>query len=638
MSGLFPVGFQAAEAKRGLRSETDQVLINGKRNTAKNSSVTDYLERIPATQVLRIEVISGNVKELDSAVSGRVVNIILKEEEGSGSGAFAGGFIYISNGVTRPSGQLSYSFDKGPVTVTLAAETRARFQPADVNDQVAGPGGQPIGRLVEFRERDRQEYTARGRMSYAMANGDSLQMSGFYLYYPYDDVDLTRSFRFTPAGEIQLSAVEDRTTGHDAKIELTSDYVRQIGGASKFLGLAVFNRNTIVRDSDIRNVLPFGSVAAGGDARDEQRREIILRGTFQVELDEGHEFEVGAEGALTKLDKDLDFFAIRGGQRVDLGVFNSDTVIKEDRAEVFSTYSWKPVSTVEIEPGVAVEFSTLDQQGPDVVERRKFKFAKPSLNIWYNATPRNRVFFSFVRDVGQLTFEDFAASFIREDDELVAGNPNLVPEKAWAFELGNEYRLANDAGVIQLRGFYRRVNDVNDEVPLGPGVSGPGNLGNGHHYGGEIELSFKLSKLGLFDAVISGSYLLQDSSVVDAFTGRKRRFGRQPRYESTFNYRHDIQAWGLAYGLEYTHNGPVIESDFTRFDRRTTGGDARVFAEKQLNGGLLLRVFMGNAFKIRNTRARTVFAVSQADGRVLQREFRAEKPTYFIGVRLRSTF
>jgi hypothetical protein len=63
-----------------------------------------------------------------------------------------------------------------------------------------------------------------------------------------------------------------------------------------------------------------------------------------------------------------------------------------------------------------------------------------------------------------------------------------------------------------------------------------------------------------------------------------------------------------------------------------------VFAEKQMNRGLLLRVFMGNAFKIRNTRERTLFAGSQASGRVLQNEFRAEKPTYFIGARLRSTF
>ncbi|MDX2143075.1 MAG: TonB-dependent receptor [Rhodospirillaceae bacterium] len=638
MSAVIGVGFRAAEQRRGLRSDTDQVLINGKRSTGKETDVADYLERIPATQVLRIEVISGNVKELDSAVSGRVVNIVLKEDQTKGSGAFAGGFIYISNGVTRPSGQLSYSFDRGPLSVTLAAETRARFQPADVNDEIASPAGLPIGRLFEVRERDRQEYTGRARVAYALANGDSLQVNGFYLYYPQDDLDTTRVFRLGPAGETPLSAVEDRTKGHDAKLELTSDYVRQIGANSKFLGLAVFSKNSVVRDSTNFDLFPFGSSATGGDTRDEQRREIILRGTFQSNITDTQELEFGAEGALTTLDKDLDFFALRGGRRADIRVFNSDTRIKEKRAEIFSTYSWKPTDKLEFEPGLAAEFSELNQRGPDVVEQRTFKFAKPSFNVWYSASPQSRIFFSFVRDVGQLTFEDFAASFIREDNELVVGNPNLVPEKAWAFELGNEYRLANDAGLLQVKAIYKRVNDVNDRVPLGPGVSGPGNLGSGHSYGLRLEGSLKLSKLGLFDGVISATYLLQDSEVRDAFTGRKRRFGLQPKSETTVNYRHDVQSWGLSYGLEYSHFGPTIQSDIARFDRRTTGGDARVFAEKQLNRGLLLRVFMGNAFKIRNTRARTLFVGSQASGRVLQNEFRAEKPTYFIGVRLRSTF
>jgi len=638
LSGLFPSGVQPTEAKRGLRSETDQVLINGKRNTGKNNNVSDFLERIPATQVLRVEVISGNVKEINASVGGRVVNIILRTDKASGSGTFVAGFIKLSDGQVHPSGQVSYSVEAGPWSTTMGLETRARLQPLDVTDKIVSPAGQITGRLAETRDRDRQEYTGRARVAYSFPGGESLQVSLFDLYYPQADKDTSRLFSVTSLGETNLSATESRIKGHDAKFELTSDYVKPFGSSSKFLGLAVVNRNNIVRASEVFSIFNFAPTQTGGDSRNEKRDEKILRGTIQTDITNNQKLEYGVEGTKTKLDKNLDFFSLANGVRVNVPVFNSKTKISEDRIEVFSTYSWKPFTALEIEPGLAAEFSWLDQNGKDVTAHRTFKFVKPSFNIWYNLAERDRIFFSFKRDVGQLTFEDFGASFIREDNELVAGNPNLVPEKAWVFELGTEYRLANDAGLFQAKGFYKRVSDVNDRVPLGPTFSGPGNLGSGQNYGVRLESSLKLIKLGLFDGVIGGTYLLQKSKVRDPFSGKDRRFALQPKYEATFNYRQDVQSIGLSFGAEYAHFGPFVQSDFARFDRRTTGGDVRLFVEKQLGRGLVLRLFNGNALQISNTRDRTLYSISQASGQVLSQEYRIEKPTHFWGVRLRGTF
>ena len=47
--------------RRGLRSQTTQILINSKRITTKGNSLQEYFERIPSSQVKRIEVIAGNV-------------------------------------------------------------------------------------------------------------------------------------------------------------------------------------------------------------------------------------------------------------------------------------------------------------------------------------------------------------------------------------------------------------------------------------------------------------------------------------------------------------------------------------------------------------------------------------------------
>lgn len=641
MTAVIGASFATADQaqRRGLRSDTDQILINGKRSTSKESDVSDYLSRIPANQVLRVEVISGNVKEIDASVSGRVVNVVLKSGAGgTGSGAFAMGGFVSPTGATSPSGDVSYNYTNGGFGFTAGFETRSRIQPAQVYDTIRNPAGVQIGRRYENRERNRNEYSVRGRVSYAFDGGTALQLAGYGNRVPYDDADTADIFVIAGGRETYVSAVQDQTNGHEQRYEVSSDVTVPLGESIKVLGLGVYSEGEIKTDSEIFDVIGRSPVQFAGDARDEVKTQKIARLTIQAELTPKQQLEFGAEGAKTQLDKDLDFFNLIGGTRIDIPVFNSDTVINEDRADVFVSYTWKPGS-LEIEPGVGAEFSKLRQAGPDANVSRTFSFVKPSLNIWFSPAPSTRWFLSAQRDVGQLTFEDFAASFIREDNEVVAGNPNLVPEKTWAFELGTEHRLPRDAGVLNARGFYKRISDVNDEVPIGIGASGPGNLGRGTAYGAQLEWSFKLARMNLFDATTGGSLLVQDSSVGDAFTGSKRRIGRLPEYEFKIDYKHDITAWGFSYGFEINKSGASVESDFGRFDRRVVKrGDIRVNYEKRLGWGLIWRMFAGNAAQQFTLRDRTVFAVSQSDGVVRQTERRIERTKFFIGFRLRGNY
>jgi outer membrane receptor for ferrienterochelin and colicins len=634
-------GQQGQDAeRRGLRSDTDQLLINGRRSTSKETDVTDFLERIPSAQVERIEVISGNVKAIDSSVSGRVVNIVLKGgEQGAGSGAYVAGVSYVTSGLMKPVGQLSYSFERGGFGATLGIETRPMSNVLKVNDMIVNPAGAPIGRFFENRKRHSVEYVGRLRTSYTTDGGASAQLTGYGLFLPRKNADTSELFAVSGAGESRLFNVQDRGDGHDMKYEVSTDIAVPLGASVKLLALGVLSRNEVEFDSTTFNVLTTPQRETDGDARNEIKTAKIARLTLQGDISPQHQIELGSEGANTKLDKDLDFFTFLGGRSFDVPVFNSDTMINEDRAEVFASYTWKPASSFEFEPGVAAEFSKLRQSGRDANVTRTFNFVKPSLSVWYTPEPKTRVFLSAVRDVGQLTFEDFAASFLREDNEVVAGNPNLVPEKAWASELGVEHRLPNDAGLMQAKIFYKRLSDVNDEVTLGPGVSGPGNLGSGQQYGLRVEWSFKLARMKLWDSVIGGNFQVQDSSVRDAFTGAKRRIGRLPEYEFRIDYRHDVSAWRMAYGGEFNKNGGSIESDFTRLDRRVLArGDLRIFLEKQVYGGVIARWFLGNVLSQRNTRDRVVYAVSQTDGAVLRREHREEHGGLFIGFRLRGSF
>ena len=627
--------------RRGLRSQTTQVLINGKRLTTKGNSIADYFERIPASQVERIEIITGNVREIDADVGSRVINVVLSDTGGIG-GTWSVGNVSFTDGKNMPTLAGSISGETGKWSYTLSGETRPQQLPRLEREFLSDPDGQLFIERTERRSMKSRRYIGRGRVAYSFGNNHQAQLSGFIENRPITrQSDTEFSFNVDDFGNNSADGGTVRElTGRDLQYELTGDYTVPLSASMTFKTLFVYAVDQEDRQNDGFSffVNPDDAILTNDDTRDEKATEKIVRGTVDWAIAEKHSLEVGVEGAINALDKTQQFFQTIGGIRTSIDVFNADQVVSEDRVETFASHSWRPANAWEIETGVAAEFSWLDQLGTDVDTNRKFKFVKPSLDVYYKASDRTQVFGSIRRDIGQLEFDDFIADLDRDDGQIDAGNPDLAPEKSWDFEIGTEHRLANQAGVINLRAFYRDVSDVSDIVPFGTADSAPGNLGPGKHYGAEIETSLQLRQLGLIDGVISASFLWQDSSVLDPFTGLKRRFSDQEKYEFSLDARHDVQAWGISYGLVLAKNGPEITSDFESFERETTGPDMRIFLERRFENGIVGRLFWGNLLQPKTKRSRTVFLTSQADGEVLQSEFRTQKLGGFYGFSVRGTF
>ncbi|MEQ8733786.1 MAG: TonB-dependent receptor [Rhodospirillaceae bacterium] len=627
--------------RRGLRSQTTQVLINGKRLTTKGNSIADYFERIPASQVERIEIITGNVREIDADVGSRVINVVLSDTGGIG-GTWSVGNVSFTDGKNMPTLAGSISGETGKWSYTLSGETRPQQLPRLEREFLSDPDGQLFIERTERRSMKSRRYIGRGRVAYNFGNNHQAQLSGFIENRPITkQSDTEFAFNVDNFGNNSADGGTVRElTGRDLQYELTGDYTVPLSASMTFKTLFVYAVDQEDRQNDGFSffVNPDDAVLTNDDTRDEKATEKIVRGTVDWAIAEKHSLEVGVEGAINALDKTQQFFQTIGGIRTSIDVFNADQVVSEDRVETFASHSWRPTNAWEIETGVAAEFSWLDQLGTDVDTNRKFKFVKPSLDVYYKASDRTQVFGSIRRDIGQLEFDDFIADLDRDDGQIDAGNPDLAPEKSWDFEIGTEHRLANQAGVINLRAFYRDVSDVSDIVPFGTADSAPGNLGPGKHYGAEIETSLQLRQLGLIDGVISASFLWQDSSVLDPFTGLKRRFSDQEKYEFSLDARHDVQAWGISYGVVLAKNGPEITSDFESFERETTGPDMRIFLERRFENGIVGRLFWGNLLQPKTKRSRTVFLTSQADGEVLQSEFRTQKLGGFYGFSVRGTF
>ena len=637
------VGFRRnEEERRGLRANTNQILIDGKRLTGKESEGGDFLTNLPASSVERIEVITGNIQENEADVGTRVINVVLKEETESGGGFWdLSGFVNFY-GQARPVNALSYSSASNEWSYTISLQLLPFLQSSDVTDIVTTESGQTFERVEESRRRDQEDYQARTTLAYEWSDGRKIQLNGFLNYIPRDNRDTTLTF--LPQSMNPLTAVGgivEIIKGDDVTWEVGADYNHPISQNARFAGLFIRTNSDIDRQTEnFSRITESNLIQLGGDARDEKATETILRGTLFWTATRTQDLELGVEGAINTLNRNLDFFSIQNSGQVDVPVFNSDQKIAEDRVEPFINHSWKPMPGLEIKTGLAAEFSRLDQIGSDVNEARSFKFVKPGLDVWYNIDPSTQIWFSFLRNVGQLDFGDFVATVNRADDEVLAGNPDLVPEKSWDFEIGMERRFSSGAGVLNGRVFFRRVNDVEDLIPFGDTNSQPGNLNSGNHYGFEVESSLRLISFTKVDATLTASFLLQDSSVTDPFSRLKRRFDNQPKYEFSLGARHDIRSWGFSYGLErgFNKNGAIIESDISTFDRTTTGFGMNIFIEKTLSNGRVVRAFLGNILNNKTKRMRTRFAVNQADGRIERVEFREEDRPLAFGIRLRGIF
>ncbi|MFL2769958.1 MAG: TonB-dependent receptor plug domain-containing protein [Rhodospirillaceae bacterium] len=627
--------------RRGLRSQTTQILINGKRLTTKGNSIQEFFERIPASQVTRIEVISGNVREIDSDIGSRVINVVLAENNRIG-GTWSVGDVSFTDGQNELIYAGSISGETGAWSYTLSSEMRPRQLPSLKVERFSDSMQRPFRESIETRRMESRRYVGRGRIAYAFDSNHQAQINGFIEKRP---IGLWTDTEFIT--DISEEAIESdgggnflSLTGEDSAYEISGDYTVGLTQKLSFKGLFVYSVEEKTRSNEDFTFVtdPTILLPVGGDSIDQKATEEIVRGTLDWAITQNQSIELGIEGAVNSLDKSLIFFSTLNGSKTTLPVFNADQVVTEDRVEAFSSHIWRLSPKWEIETGVATEFSWLDQLGSDVNTSRTFTFTKPSLDIWYNATDSTQFFISFRRDIGQLDFVDFISNLDREDDEIDAGNPELKPEKSWDAEIGVEHRLAKQAGVANLRFFYRDVTDVSDKVLFGFNQSAPGNLGAGKHYGVELETSLQLRQLGLIDAVLSSKILWQDSKVNDPFTLLNRRFAKQNRFKLNIDGRHDVQAWGISYGTIFAWNGPTIQSDFNTFEDQSTGPDMRLFMEKPFPNGIVGRLFWGNVIRAKNKRTKLVYLSAQADNILDRVESRRSKQGRFFGFSVRGNF
>lgn len=600
---------QAVSTQRGFGSTGAQILFNGHRLSGKSMTVGSALQRIQVGQVQKIEVIRGAIQGLDIRNEGTVVNVVLKDILVTGSGSWEGRLSHFTSIGIKPGGKLSYSGTVGALNYVAGLEVVPRFDrrdrtklfylPANPRSQIVE--APPVQRVYEDMHTETTDIIGSGSLSYALVNGDLLNFNGRYADTQQDESLPSDTYNLFRGGETFVGRNSNFRDLGTKNWEVGGDYNHLFGGGDTFKLLGI---HTTTTQNDERR---FFGAPPGIEPRLTRiqtqlphRTESILRGQYHAQLTPTQSIDAGAEGAFNSLNSKIQLLTVNNGIQTDVPLFNPDAIIKETRLETFATYALRPVPSLSIETSLDTEYSRLTQTGRDANARRNFFFVKPRLDVRYDVAPRNQVRARVQRTISQLDFADFVSGFNTDATRLEvlrAGNPDLVPEKQWLYELFYEHRLAADLGVVTLRGYYGDVSDRIEQIPVGTTIlAATGNIGSGHYFGAEIKLGLRLGWIGLPTASIDATGYVQDSKVVDSFTGQERNFVHAAPSNWTLNFRHDTSWHNFSYGVGFANRGYDYILDPNAFYTYNQKPVTTAFAEVKTFRDIILRLDVTRVF------------------------------------------
>jgi hypothetical protein len=624
---------------RGFAGTAGNVVFNGARPSSKAEALDVTLARIPAQQVIRVEVGPGDLYGSDYAGKSQVLNVILSAESGiDGNVTAAGTRRYTGYVNTDISG--SAVLRRGPSTFNLSAGTGRNRQLEEGTDTLIDVS---TGEQIEFRRKynsyfNRDPYIS-GSWALERGSDDAYRLNARWQPSRFD---LTQRNRVTTADGQRDDSLEQHF--RNPFIEMGGDVTRPLaGGAIKLVGLATRRKRDDTETYLLRDGLlaDDASVIGGFEQSIEAKRnETIGRLSWTRSNLASFSFEVGAEAAVNTLDSMVEFSEFdEDGELVRIDLPLDDATVKEKRGEVYVSVGRNITPQIRIDGGVNYEFSNLKVRG-DTSADRTLKFLKPNLSIDWRPGNGWHGRLSVRRTVAQLDFYDFISVAELSTDRVNAGNENLEPQRTWEFRLTAEHPLLGD-GLIKLDLGHDRVSMLQDRILIfddeGNGFDAPGNLGTGKRSFAELTVDAPLGKLwsGL-RAKFTGT--LQRTRVEDPISGEKRKFsGYFPNWEWRIDVRRDAGKFSYGFVVNDYQHFTFYRTD--EFDTNFNGGPyGTAFLEYRPTPRTSITFDVDNLFATSGNRSRRLFRPNRADAEDIIDELRERNRHRSFGLTLKQSF
>jgi hypothetical protein len=616
---------------RGFAGAAGNVVINGQRPSNKSETIDQTLSKIPADQIVRVEVGPGNLYGADYAGKSQVLNLILTTArtgriEGNLTASarrfFAGGLV--------PNLTGSATIERGPSQFNLSAGLGDTDNYQDGPDYVFIPVDGP---LVLSRERLNHYYNRQpfGAIGWTLGS-DPTRAAHVNLRYERDRLGISQVNHVMPVG---APLHEDRLFQRYIRpaLEIGGDVSRPLaGGAFKLVGLTT-RRKRNDEDSYIG-----GAPVNGGfhQVQVANQNETIGRLSWNRSNLAGFSVEAGGEAAYNSLDNHLNFEIINSDGSVtpvDLPITNA--VVSERRAETYVAVGKQLSPTLHLDSGVRWETSQLKVRG-DATANRSLSFWKPNVALDWNLRGwHSRL--SLRRTVAQLDFYDFISAADLAAGHVNGGNANLVPQQTWEGRFTLEHPLLK-TGLAKLDLGYDRVNELQDRILTPEGLDAPGNLGTGTRWFAMLTLDAPLDRVGIKGGRLKLNAMVQDTRVTDPSTHLTRHWSDQndqwPTWSWSVDYRQDLGRFSYGLNLSDQSLYRVFRTDeVSVFGQLKPYGTA--FVEFRPSARTTITLDVDNALDTRYPWFRTFFSPNRTNPVPFEREnrIRTSHPNFGLTVK-----
>ena len=611
---------RAGGSDRGLGQADTNVLINGQRISGKANGPVEALRRIPAEEVVRLEIVDGASLDI-GGLTGQVLNVITRS-----TGGITGQFRYSAE--WRSFG---VPFRWGDGQVSLAGGDENTEWTLSFENDAGRRGNEGIERvfdasnlLIDTRDEksnfnsDRPELS--GSFAHTASNGNIVNLTGLVGANISRNREISlRSGLIAPADRTRIFRSEE----DEFNYEVGADYSFGLGpGTLKVIAYHRYEDSPTV--SAVVTTFDDGAPAQGSRfTRDADEAETIARTEYSfgglggdlLLAAEGVKNYLEIESALEERDAngDLQPVAFEG----------SSARVDEDRGEASVTYSRAIADNLQMQLSLGGEYSKISQTGAQG-QTRTFYRPKGFAAFDWKANRTLNVSGRVERVVGQLNFFDFIASTNLDQDRVNVTNADLVPPQSWLFEVEATQSLG-PLGSLNLRAFYEEISDIVDQIPIDGGGEAPGNVDSATRKGLEGELTLLFDPIGVKGLRIDAGIELAESELLDPLLGTQREISGFDYFEFDIEARKDFigTPWAMGAVFRTEEDRPNVRLGEISL-RTERPGFARVFVEHKDVFGMTARFRVGNLINQRDNLDRTIF-IDRLNNVVELREERRRK-------------
>lgn len=612
---------QGVDQSRGLGQATSNVLINGERLSGKSNDAIDALGRIPASRVVRIELVEAATLGIPG-LSGRVVNVITDADGVSG--------VWDWNARFRErleprynEGEASLSGEVGDFSWTVGLDVLGnRFGNAgpefvfDRADTLVEIRGEDLEGAVSFIE-------GNVALGWSSATGREANFSATYA-----DFNNARRQRGNRVSAVDGSGTNRVFRGGEDEwnSEISGDYAFPLlGGSLKTIG---YFRH---EDSRFNNQTTETSLATGeslGGVRflqDFIENEAIGRAEYDWSTGEGRDWQIAFENAYNRLDAGSDFLTRAPDGTLTLQERSTPVLVDENRYDVGVTHTRALSPKLAVQVSLSGEYSELTSEvGADTLVQ-DFIRPKGYVSATYEFSDDFITTLRIDREVGQLNFFDFVASRDLNVENQEGGNRDIVPDQTWRFEAVLD-RKYGDLGAATFTVFHEEIEDLVDQVPLPGGVTGPGNIDSARRSGIEATATLNFDRFGLEGVQLEFEGQARYSRVDDPLTGQSRWISGDQVAFVFAELRWDIPntPFAILTGYEQFRDAQIYRIDEI-VDFNDAPGFGWVEVEHKDLFGLNAFVRLANLYDQQNTERRLLFSPDRlgeiTERRAFERDF-----------------